>query len=613
MAGGPPVAVLRDIQALFDAGTASGLSDRQLLERFVSRRDASAEAAFEALVLRHGPMVLRVCHNVLGDSTDAQDAFQATFLVLVRRCGSIRRLESLGSWLYGVACRVAARARVEAARRRAAERRAAMRLVKAVEPPEASEADRDEFGPIIQDEVRRLPEKYRAVVVLCYWKGLTHEQAADQLGCPVGTVRSRMARARSRLHRRLTRRGLAPFSGMVAAALESSSAQAARLGAVPSGLVSLTVRMSARVFAGGAIKSVASTSVAVLVQQVLRSMFMMKFRTVAVALLLCGLGAYGVGLAAQKADSAKPESRSRRAGAKKTEDWKSKAQPSLVTLRNYVVEPPDLLIVEVLEALPGRPISGERLVRPDGKISLGFYGDIFVAGLTIPEVKEKVILHLQKFLEDNALGLVDTDENGEPVLDPATKKPKLSDPRESATVFVDVTLYNSANYYVQGEVLIPGRLPVTGRETILDAINFAGGLSPGADHEGVVLHRQDSNGGLLPPMRVDIDQIMLGDDLSTNYQLKPGDRLVVPRNAKYKRDLTEAQPDPAKEGDSHQRVPSLYFNRIQTSPGSPDDHLTKAPARASGDRATLIRVEQRLNAVEHKLDEILEALRRRAR
>ena len=155
MAGGPSVAVLRDIQTLFDTGTASGLSDRQLLERFVSGRDASAEAAFEVLVQRHGPMVLRVCHNVLGDATDAQDAFQATFLVLVRRSGSIRRLESLGSWLYGVACRVAARARVEAARRRAAERRGALRVVQAVDPsdrrtsqtmPNSARSFRKKFG-----------------------------------------------------------------------------------------------------------------------------------------------------------------------------------------------------------------------------------------------------------------------------------------------------------------------------------------------------------------------------------------------------------------------------------------------------------------------------------
>ena len=116
MAAGTSVAILRDIQTLFDSGTANGLSDRQLLERFASRGGASAEAAFELLVLRHGPMVLRVCRNVLGDSSDAQDAFQATFLVLVRRRGSIGGMESLGGWLYGVACRLAARAgRVSAA------------------------------------------------------------------------------------------------------------------------------------------------------------------------------------------------------------------------------------------------------------------------------------------------------------------------------------------------------------------------------------------------------------------------------------------------------------------------------------------------------------------
>ncbi len=153
------------------------------------------------LVLRHGPMVLRVCRNLLQDPNDAQDAFQATFFILVRRCGSIRRLDSVGSWLYGVACRVAARARVGAARRRAVEERAASRVVEAVEPSEGDETDREELGPIVQEEVRRLPEKYRAAVVLCYWEGLTQEQAAVQLGIPLGTVRSRLARARDLLRR----------------------------------------------------------------------------------------------------------------------------------------------------------------------------------------------------------------------------------------------------------------------------------------------------------------------------------------------------------------------------------------------------------------------------
>src|SRR5205823_2060395 len=147
-----------------------------------------------------------VCRNVLSDPNDAQDAFQATFLILVRRWGTIRKLESVGSWLYGVANRVAARARVAAARRRTVEERAAARVVEAVDSPEDGAPDGPEFGPMVQEEVRRLPDRYRAVILLCYWQGLTQEQAAAQLACPLGTVRSRLVRARNLLRRRLTRR-----------------------------------------------------------------------------------------------------------------------------------------------------------------------------------------------------------------------------------------------------------------------------------------------------------------------------------------------------------------------------------------------------------------------
>jgi polysaccharide biosynthesis/export protein len=583
MAGGPSVAVLRDIETLFDTGTVGGLSDRQLLERFVSGRDPSAEAAFQVLVQRHGPMVLRVCHNVLGDATDAQDAFQATFLVLVRRCGSIRRLESLGSWLYGVACRVAARARVEAARRRAAERRGALRVVQAVDPADGAEQDRDEFGLVIQEEVRRLPEKYRAVVTVCYWQGLTQEQAAVQLGCPLGTVRSRLARARDKLHVRLTRRGLAPLAGVVAATLGSRSAGAARLGLVPNNLLNSTIKASAHIAAGRAMNDVASTSVGVLTQHVLRSMFMMKFKMVAVTLVLVGLGAYRAILAAPQADSGKSAPGLRRGSHQSAEKPVSRAQPALVSLENYVVEPPDLMLVEVLEALQGRPISGERLVRPDGKISLGFYGDVYVAGLTIPEVKEKIILHLQRFLDDRALGTIELDKSGEPVIDPETKKPKAIDPKVSDRVFVDITKSNSKNYYVQGDVLVAGRLPITGKETVLDAINLAGGLGLHADHNGVVLYRPERKGASPRALHVNIDQIIMGDDLSTNYQLQPGDRLVVPRN------------------------PSFTPNAPNTE-GSQRD---QQHADRLDDRAALLRVEQRLTDVERKLDQVLEALKPR--
>jgi polysaccharide biosynthesis/export protein len=612
MAGGPSVAVLRDIQTLFDTGTASGLSDRQLLERFVGRRDASAEAAFEVLVLRHGPMVLRVCHIVLGDATDAQDAFQATFLVLVKRSGSIRRLESLGSWLYGVACRVAARARVEAARRRAAERRGALRVVPVGNSSDCREQDCAEFGTVIQEEVRRLPEKYRAVVTLCYWQGLTQEQAATQLGCPLGTVRSRLARARGQLHKRLTCRGLAPLAGVVAAALESRSAGAARLDLVSNALIHSTVKASAQVIAGRALSDVTSTSVAVLTQSVLRSMFMMKFKMAMVALVLVGLGAYGASMAAPQADSGKSSPGSRHRSYPTAEKPRSKAQPALVTLGSYVVEPPDLLIVEVLEALPGRPISGERLVRPDGKIALGFYGDIYVAGLTIPEVKEKVVRHLQKYLGDETLGLSVRDgATGEPVIDPKTKEPKQIDPKDSDRVFVEVTAYNSTFYYVQGEVIVPGRMQVTGKETILDAINFVGGMSTQADHEGVVLYRQPQSGGPLQAFPIDIDQITLGDDLSTNYQLLPGDRLVVPRMSGLTSGDEETKAEHPQQESPSQPVHSRQFDRRPMHFDAPTRKPATARDKSLDNGSSLRRVEARLNEVERKLDLIIEAMKSR--
>ena len=183
----PAFSYLHDIQTLFESGTASSLSDRQLLESFLSNRNGSAEMAFEVLVLRHGPMVFRVCTILLQDRTDAEDAFQATFLVLVRRCRSIRRLESVGSWLYGVAHRVASRARLDAARRRTAERRRGLRIMVPSDPSTATNFSRPNTARVIQEEVRRLPERYRSVVVLCYWQGLNQEQAAARLGCPLGT------------------------------------------------------------------------------------------------------------------------------------------------------------------------------------------------------------------------------------------------------------------------------------------------------------------------------------------------------------------------------------------------------------------------------------------
>lgn len=196
---------------------------------------------------------------------------------------------------------------------------------------------------------------------------------------------------------------------------------------------------------------------------------------------------------------------------------------SKVSQPEYVVEPPDILVVEVLEALPGRPITGERLVRPDGTITLGFYGDVYVAGLSLTEIKEKIILHLRKDIQDEVLGLIRED--------PETGKTKTIEPKDSSRIFVDVASYNSKVYYVQGDVGVPGRLPITGNETVLDAINYAGGLIPTASTVNIRLVRPAPPGACCEQtLPVNLAAIVNAGDPTTNYQLMPGDRIVVFRD-----------------------------------------------------------------------------------
>ena len=179
------------------------MTDDQLLTDFLSHRDG---LAFEALVRRYGPMVFRVCRDIVGDPEDAEDAFQATFLVLLRQANSIRERSSIGRWLYEVACRISRRERRRVARLRSQERQ--VPAMDAAAPPDFDPADR-EMKPILHDEIRRLPTKLRDAIVLCYFEGLTVEEAARQLRCPVGTLKSRLGRGREMLRSRLTRRGLA--------------------------------------------------------------------------------------------------------------------------------------------------------------------------------------------------------------------------------------------------------------------------------------------------------------------------------------------------------------------------------------------------------------------
>ena len=218
--------LIQQIGRLFLEGTAIGSSEGELLDRFVRARD---ESAFEALVARHGPMVLGVCRQLLRDPNDVDDAFQATFLVLVRKAATLRQCELLGNWLYGVAMRVAMRARSQAARRsgrfgssRRDRKAGGLPGPRRFGPRLASTTER-EPKPWLHLEVSHLPEKYRTPIVLCYFEGLTHDEAASRMGCPLGTVKGRLSRRAELLRRRLIRRGVV----LTAAALRLAAHDAA--------------------------------------------------------------------------------------------------------------------------------------------------------------------------------------------------------------------------------------------------------------------------------------------------------------------------------------------------------------------------------------------------
>lgn len=246
------------------------MTDGQLLEQFVRQHDS---AAFEILVRRHGPMVLRVCQRLLRHGPDADDAFQATFIVLVRKAHSIIKLESVASWLYGVAYRIALRAKLRANRRLARERQFDECSVPGHDGAATVEAGIAELRPVLDEELSRLPEKYRAPVVLCYLEGKTNEEAAQYLHWPTGTVKVRLMRARDLLRDRLARRGVALSLGALALALSQEAANAA----VPAALATSTTQTAALVSAG-TVATAASAGAAALADATLKAMALAKLK-----------------------------------------------------------------------------------------------------------------------------------------------------------------------------------------------------------------------------------------------------------------------------------------------------------------------------------------------
>jgi RNA polymerase sigma factor (sigma-70 family) len=266
--------VLRHIHQLVEPRPEAEATDAQLLNRFSATGD---EAAFAALVHRHGRMVLGVCHKVLRQHQDAEDAFQATFLVLARKAGSIRWRDSVGNWLYGVACRVAAKARRAASRRRAHERRAP---VMAEAKPDLDSGLR-EVQAVLAEEVGRLSDKYRAAFVCCCLEGMSRTEAARHLGWKEGTVAGRVAEARKRLQARLRRRGVTLTAALCAGAVVETAR------AVPVPLAKATIQAALGIAAGQ--MAGVSPSVAALMEGMTRTMLAQKLKVIALVLLTAGV------------------------------------------------------------------------------------------------------------------------------------------------------------------------------------------------------------------------------------------------------------------------------------------------------------------------------------
>jgi RNA polymerase sigma factor (sigma-70 family) len=278
--------VVQHLRRIADPQGHLGLSDAELLERFLTNRD---DAAFEVLVWRHGAMVLGLCQRILRHTQDAEDAFQATFLTLARKADSIGKRESLGSWLHKVAYRVAVTARSSAARRASREQRG----VEGVSVEPATDLLWRDLRPVLDEEIDRLPDSFRVPFVMCYLEGKTHEEIARQLGCAVGTVESRLGRARRRLKGQLTRRGLTLAAGALAVSLPEQTTAAT----VSASLVGAAVQTVA---------GVVSTRVIALAEGVIQAMALPNFKGVTCMFALVGVLAAGAGLFIYPGRAAQP-------------------------------------------------------------------------------------------------------------------------------------------------------------------------------------------------------------------------------------------------------------------------------------------------------------------
>jgi RNA polymerase sigma factor (sigma-70 family) len=320
--------IIRHVRKVSLARDERQLSDGALLECFLDSRD---EAAFAMLVERYGPMVLGVCRRVLRNCHDAEDAFQATFVVLVRKGNTIYPRELVGNWLYGVAYRTSLEARAKASKRRQKER--------TMQRAEAQSQEPDDLQALIDRELLALPEKYRDPIVLCDLQGKTRQEAARKLGCPEGTIAGRLARGREMLAKRLTRHGIV----ISAAGLALFFSQNITSAAVPMTLVCATVN--------SALTGAISAPVAALTEGVLQAMFITKVKLVATYALIFGFLTAGMGLIGHETWVGN----SRAAANAVAQDAPKNTQPTLESRWADLASPDDVKATRAVLALSASP------------------------------------------------------------------------------------------------------------------------------------------------------------------------------------------------------------------------------------------------------------------
>ncbi len=337
--------VVRQIGSLFEGSSVAGMSDQELLDRFTARRDSAGETAFAALVLRHGPMVLCVCNDLLADRHHAEDAVQAVFLILAQKAHSIRDPDLLGNWLYGVALRTARYAR----RSRGRNKEQATSRLDAIPGVAAPSAEQSllarEQAELLHEEIERLPRTFRLPVVLCYLEGLSVHEAARRLRWSHGTLRSRMARAREKLKRALTRRGIILPAATLAAALSTRSSVAS-----VSGHLCETTAHAAIEFAAGRCAAPLATAVA---RELLRCTLLQKAKLLAMSLLLLGAiatsAAYLTRALARNNEPTPPAPGVRSGQASRQPAAPASPDPDQVTIHGRVLAP------------DGKPVPGARV------------------------------------------------------------------------------------------------------------------------------------------------------------------------------------------------------------------------------------------------------------